>query len=220
MPDLVSIGLGGGTIIRLKDDGEFTVGPDSVGYKLPEKALVFGGDTLTTTDVVVALGIAEIGDKEKVAHLDQEVLEKIYAKIVESVEVAIDKMKTSAEPVPVILVGGGSILLPDKLEGASSVLKPENFGVANAIGSAIAQVSGQIERVFSLDELGREKTLELAKNIAKEEAVNAGADPDDITIVDLEDVPLAYLPGNATRIRVKATGSLVRKVEEGVTEIS
>jgi N-methylhydantoinase A/oxoprolinase/acetone carboxylase beta subunit len=208
MPDLVSIGLGGGTIIRIREDGSFTIGPDSVGYKLPQKGLIFGGDTLTATDVVVALGKATLGDPSKVAHLDKALLEKVYAKMVEMVEDAIDKMKTSADPVPVILVGGGSILLPDKLNGASQVYRPENFDVANAIGAAIAQISGQVERVFSLDELGREKTLELAKQIAINEAVSAGADANTVEIVDIEDVPLAYLPGNATRVRVKAAGNL------------
>lgn len=146
MPDLVSIGLGGGTIVRLKDNGEFTIGPDSVGYRLPEKALIFGGDTLTTTDVAVALGKAELGDPSKVAHLDKELLEKVYGKMVEMVEEAIDKIKTSAAPTPVILVGGGSILFPTELKGASQVIRPEHSGVANAIGSAISQVSGQIEK--------------------------------------------------------------------------
>src|SRR5690606_24010583 len=108
MPDLVSIGLGGGTIIHIREDGSFTIGPDSVGYQLPQKGLVFGGDTLTATDVAVALGKATLGDASKVAHLDRALLEKVYAKMIEMVEEAIDKMKTSAEPVPVILVGGGS----------------------------------------------------------------------------------------------------------------
>lgn len=208
MPDLVSIGLGGGTIIRLKDDGDFTIGPESVGYRLPEKGLVFGGDTLTTTDVIVALGKADIGDPAKVSYLDRSLLERIYVKMTEQVEEAIDKMKTSANPMPVILVGGGSILIPEQLKGASEVIRPQNFGVANAIGVAISQVSGTLERVFSLDELGREKTLELAKEMAIEEAIKAGAHPEKISIVDIEDVPLAYLPGNATRIRVKAAGQL------------
>lgn len=214
MPDLVSIGLGGGTIIHIREDGSFTIGPDSVGYQLPQKGLVFGGDTLTATDVAVALGKATLGDASKVAHLDRALLEKVYAKMIEMVEEAIDKMKTSAEPVPVILVGGGSILLPDKLKGASQVIRPENSGVANAIGSAIAQISGQVERVFSLDELGREKTLELAKQIAIDEAVSAGADPSTVEIVDIEDVPLAYLPGNATRVRVKAAGNLAVRADQ------
>lgn len=179
-----------------------------------EQELIFGGDTLTTTDIVVALGKFEIGDPTKVMHLDKKLLEKIYSKMVEEVEIAIDKMKTSVKPVPIILVGGGSILLPNNLKGASEVIRPENFGVANAIGVAIAQVSGQIERVFSLDELGREKTLEIAKSIAIQEAIKAGADSNGIKIVDIEDVPLPYLPGNATRIRVKAQGTLAGIIEE------
>lgn len=208
MPDLVSVGLGGGTMIRIGENGEFTIGPDSVGYQLTEKALIFGGDTLTATDIVVALGKAKIGDPSKVQHLDKDLLTKIYAEMVRKVEEAVDRMKTSADPVPVIVVGGGSLLLPDTLEGVSEVIRTNNHGVANAIGSAIAQVSGQVERVFSLDELGREKTIELAKQMAIDEAIKAGADKNSCTIVDIDDVPLAYLPGNATRIRAKAAGDL------------
>jgi N-methylhydantoinase A/oxoprolinase/acetone carboxylase beta subunit len=208
MPDIVSIGLGGGTVIRLLDEGKFQIGPDSVGYRLREKSLVFGGDTLTVTDIAVALGNVEIGDMKLVAHLDKSLLKKIYDKMVEMVEETIEKMKTSNTPVPVILVGGGSVLLPGELKGASEVIKPHNSGVANAIGSAIAQVSGQIEKIFSVDELGREKTLEAAKEMARQEAIIAGADPENLFIVDFEDIPLAYIPGNATKIRAKAAGPL------------
>lgn len=214
MPDIMSVGLGGGTVIHVHNDQTFQVGPSSVGHRLSEKALIFGGDTLTVTDVIVGLGKAELGDPTKVAHLDQGLLENIYAEMVYMVEEALDKMKTSAEPVPVILVGGGSILLPDKLKGASEVIRPNNFGVANAIGSAISQISGQIEKIFAMDELGRKETIEKAKDLARNEAIVAGADPDDLVIVDLEDVPLAYLPGNATRIRAKAAGSLKKMSEE------
>ena len=38
--------------------------------------------------------------------------------------------------------------------------------------------------------------------------IAAGAEPTTVQIVDVEDVPLAYLPGNATRVRVKAVGDL------------
>jgi len=36
----------------------------------------------------------------------------------------------------------------------------------------------------------------------------AGARADTIEVVDVEDVPLAYLPGNATRVHVKVVGDL------------
>lgn len=208
MPDLVSVGLGGGTVIHVQDNDTFQIGPDSVGYQLTEKALIFGGDTLTATDIVVALGKANIGDPSKVRNLDDALLKKIYAEMVATIEVALDQMKTSANPVPVILVGGGSILVPEELEGASRVIRSNNYEVANALGAVIAQVSGEIERVFSLDELGREETIQKAKQMAVNDAVNAGADAKACDIIDLEDIPLSYLPGNATRIRAKAAGPL------------
>ena len=39
MPDVVSIGLGGGSIVREKPDGTVTVGPDSVGYEITKHGL-------------------------------------------------------------------------------------------------------------------------------------------------------------------------------------
>lgn len=208
MPDIAAIGLGGGTVIHTFNDGTFKIGPESVGHQLQEKSFIFGGNTLTTTDVVVALGLADIGDASLVAHFDKTLLQNIYEAMKEMVEETIDKMKTSAEAVPVILVGGGSILFSTDLQGASEVLKPNHSGVANAIGSAISQVSGQIERVFSMSELGREETLALAKNMARQEAIDAGADPKQLIIVDFEEVPLAYLSGDASKIRAKAAGEL------------
>ena len=121
---------------------------------------------------------------------------------------AVDRMKTSAGDVPVVVVGGGSILLGDTLPGASELVKPDHFAVANAIGAAIAQIGGEVDRVFSLEQIPREEALERARAEATEKAVAAGASPGTVHIVDVEEVPLAYLPSNATRIHVKAVGEL------------
>lgn len=113
MPDLVSIGLGGGTLIKVQPDGTVEIGPESVGYRVTEEALCFGGSTLTATDIVVALGKAPgVGDPAKVAHLDPALLDQAYGKMKAMVETCIDEMKTSSGDVEVILVGGGSILCP------------------------------------------------------------------------------------------------------------
>ena len=189
--------------------GQIRVGPRSVGYELTEKALVFGGDIMTATDVIVAGGSEDIGDKSAVADLDPALVAAVQARIMEMIAIAVDRMKTSATPVPVIVVGGGSILVTGEIEGASEIIKPDHFPVANAIGAAIAQVGGECDRIFSLAELSREDALDHAKNEASERAVNAGADAGSIEIVDVEEVPLAYLPGNATRIMVKAIGDLM-----------
>ena len=208
MPDVVSIGLGGGSIVRQKEDGTVTVGPDSVGYQITEKALCFGGDVCTATDIAVRLGMTELGDASLVRHLDEEFARKALQAIRSLCEDSIDAMKVSSDDVDVILVGGGSIVLPEDLAGARSVAKHEYGGVANAIGSAISKVSGVYERLINYDEVPREQALEKAKGEAVELAVAAGAIRETVEFIDVEDVPLQYYPGNTCRVKIKAAGDL------------
>ena len=208
MPDVVSIGLGGGSIVRQRPNGTVTVGPDSVGYEITKKALVFGGDILTATDVAVRLGMYQLGDVSKVADIPMDLAQKAMAVIRGMVEDSIDSMKVSSADMDVILVGGGSIILPEDLAGAAQVIKPEHFGCANAIGSAISKVSGTFEQLINYDEIPREKALEQAKAEAVNLAVNAGAIRETVEIIEVEDVPLAYYAGNTNRVKIKAAGDL------------
>lgn len=207
MPDVVSIGLGGGSIVR-SNGNQVTVGPDSVGYEITSKAKVFGGDVVTATDIAVRLGMADIGDKELVADIELEFAQKAMSRIRELVEDGIDAMKLSYEDADVILVGGGSVVLPENLAGARSAVRPEYFGTANAIGSAISKVSGTYEQLVNYDEIPREEALARAKEEATAMAVAAGAIPETVEIIDMEDVPLAYYPGNTNRVKIKAAGDL------------
>jgi N-methylhydantoinase A/oxoprolinase/acetone carboxylase beta subunit len=208
MPDVISIGLGGGSIVRQGEDGTVTVGPDSVGYQIAEKALVFGGDTLTATDLAVAAGMTKLGDPSKVAHLEASLVKKGLQVIKAMVEDNLDAIKISSEPMDVVLVGGGSIIIPKDLIGAKSVQTPLHFGTANAIGSAISKVSGTYEKLVSFDKTPRAQALEAAKNEAIALAVQSGALKETVEIIDVEDVPLAYYPGNTSRVKIKAAGEL------------
>jgi N-methylhydantoinase A/oxoprolinase/acetone carboxylase beta subunit len=214
-----SFGLGGGSIVRKRDDGTVTIGPESVGYRLTDEALVFGGGTLTATDIAVAAGWADLGDTSKVAGLEPAFVSGVIDEIRTMVEAGVDRMKTSAEPMPLIVVGGGSILVQE-VTGTSALIKPNHFEAANAVGAAIGQISGETDRVFALggpDGLTRDGALAIAQAEATERAVMAGADPATIELVDLEDLPLAYLPGNATRIRAKVVGDL-RMANESIED--
>ncbi len=210
MPDVLAIGLGGGSHVR--DDGA-RVGPDSVGFELTEKARVFGGDVLTATDLAVASGAADIGDATRVGGLEPATVKAGMDRIHAMLEEGIDRMKTSAAPVPVVLVGGGGVLVDRDLSGAERIDRPEHAGVANAIGAAIAQVGGEIDRVFSFDAKGREAALDEAKQEATDRAVAAGAAAGSVRIIEVDEVPLTYLPGGAVRVRVKAVGDLAGAAE-------
>lgn len=59
VPDTISLPLGGGTVIHVnEEEHSVQVGPDSVGYRLDQEALAFGGLTITGTDVALAAGLA------------------------------------------------------------------------------------------------------------------------------------------------------------------
>lgn len=206
MPDVFSIGLGGGSHVVETEQG-IKVGPTSVGYRIVSEALIFGGSTLTTSDVIVAAGKYELGDRSKVSHLAPDFITRTQSRIMDMLEDCVERSRLSPDPLPVIVVGGGSILVDGPI-GGLEVIKPNHFAVANAVGAAIAQVSGEVDRVYALAEISRDAALADAKERATEAAVAAGARRDSIEIVDVEDVPLAYLPGNATRVRVKAVGEL------------
>lgn len=213
MPDIISIGIGGGSIVREKD-GVVTVGPDSVGYGITHEAVAFGGHILTATDCLLALGLATIDhpncDPGRLWHIEKELCEKTLAIILEKIEIAIDKIKTSKEKLPLILVGGGSILLQGEPEGVSPIILPEYAGCANAIGAAIGHVSGEVDKLISFEKLGRDRALDEVKKQAIARAVEAGADPDTVSIIDLDEIPLAYMPSNIVRVKAKAAGELLR----------
>jgi N-methylhydantoinase A/oxoprolinase/acetone carboxylase beta subunit len=202
MPDLLSLGLGGGSLV---DGGDpVRVGPKSVGYRITDEALVFGGDRLTATDVAVAAGRTELGEPRRVAKVDRDLVRRASERMAAILEEGVDRMKTDAEPVPLIAVGGGAFLVPEEMPGIERVVQVRHQGVANAVGAAIAQVSGEIDQIFT--SLTRNEAIDRATALARERAVEGGAAPDGLEVVDVEDLPLAYLPGEARRVRVRVVG--------------
>ncbi|MBM0104199.1 hydantoinase/oxoprolinase family protein [Steroidobacter sp. S1-65] len=209
MPDILSIGLGGGTRIHLDADGQLIdIGPDSVGYRLSQEAYMFGGSTLTASDIAVKAGQANFGNPARVPDLRPGVMEKILAGFRNIFEDGIDRMKTAAADVPVVLVGGGSVLVPNELKGAARVLRPEHAAVANAVGAAIAQIGAEVDRIVAYDNEDRATALQDIEREAAERAVAAGADASTVRLVDVEETFLSYMPGNTVQIRAKVVGDL------------
>lgn len=206
MPDVLSIGVGGGSHVTMLDGGGCKVGPRSVGFRLAQEGLIFGGETLTSSDIAVRAGQAAIGDPAKVAHLPAETVEAALDSIHSQIEEAIDQIKVNAAPLPLLLVGGGNIIVSRPLRGTSEVLRPQHAEVANAVGAAIALVSGRIDKLYDVPTLGREVALQMAKDEAKAVAVAAGADPDQVEIVDVVELPMMHMRAGSTQIKVRAVG--------------
>jgi N-methylhydantoinase A/oxoprolinase/acetone carboxylase beta subunit len=207
MPDVLSVGLGGGSLVTVSDDGKVSVGPGSVGHYLTSKALVFGGDVRTSTDIVVAAGKEKIGNPE-LALIPDDVVEGARKCIKSILQRAVDDMKVSSAPVTVLLVGGGSIVYMDELEGVAKCIIPPHHDSANAVGAAIAKVAGEVDLIEILD--GRDETavLKAASEKAVAAATEKGADPEDVKVVEIEKMPLQYVTNKATRIKIKTIGKL------------
>ena len=217
MPDVLAIGLGGGTRIHL-DAAQFNakslashnlrVGPDSVGYRLLEESYLFGGKTLTASDVAVASGHASFGDSSRLPRLSSATLDMVWTAFRAILEQGVDSMKTSASDVAIIAVGGGSFLIEDNLKGAAQVLRPPHASVANAIGAAIAQVGAQVEQIVDYDVVPRETALARLREAVKARVVATGGALETVEVIDVDEVYLSYLPGRSAQVRVKAVGDL------------
>ena len=205
-PDVESIGLGGGSIVRYR--GEFgnryaySVGPDSVGLGLVTEALCFGGKVLTATDIVIAAGdVPNFGTTP--VQLEESLVASAKRIINQQLEELIDSSKTKAEPLPVALVGGGAILLQSSLKGTTTIMETPHASVANAVGAAVAQLSITIDRVCPA---GNDTAImEQAVEEAKEECVSKGAERQSIEIIAKDLLRMPYM-SNRVRVVVQVTG--------------
>ncbi|MFV0248567.1 MAG: hydantoinase/oxoprolinase N-terminal domain-containing protein [Tenacibaculum sp.] len=218
MPDVVAVGIGGGTLVRFKN-ANCTLGPDSVGYLLKDKALAFGGDTLTLSDFFIAEGKTHFDDnldinslKKNIENLTGMPYNTAFIKVKEiirsKIEDLVDKLKTDARDITVIACGGGAFLLPEKIRGASEVLFPKHREVANAFGACISQISSEKEIVINTLNKDENKELQSLLFETEKDLLKKGASKKSIYIIAKESVPLAYLPG-ATKLKVKLCGNLI-----------
>ncbi|HEX8755018.1 MAG TPA: hydantoinase/oxoprolinase family protein [Steroidobacteraceae bacterium] len=217
MPDVLALGFGGGTRVHLDpalyrsnrlDESSLRIGPDSVGYRITEEAMIFGGGVLTASDVAVAAGQARFGDPARLPSFSPAALACILTRFRRMLEEGIDRMKTSREGATVLAVGGGSFLIPEPLTGASRIIRAPHAHVANAVGAAIAQVGWQVEQVVNYDSVPRATVMERLRAEARSRVIAAGGDPATVEVVDVEEIFLSYLSGRTAQVRVRAVADL------------
>lgn len=222
IPEVVSIGLGGGSkvVFDAESPKSVLVGPGSVGHELLSQSKVFGGPTLTATDIVVAEGKASLGDASLVKDVAPELREGGRKGINLLLETVIEKMKVSTAPVHVLLVGGGSILVTDKIAGVDKCIEPIHQGAANAVGAAIGKISGEVDTVEIMEGKDEKAVIDAACQKAIDLAIAKGAKPDDVKVVEVNKMPLQYMSQVTIRIQVRAVGALAIPDEATLFETS
>ncbi|MDF2554881.1 MAG: hypothetical protein K0R60_776, partial [Microbacterium sp.] len=204
MPDILSLGVGGGTIV---DRATGAVGPGSVGYRIEQEALLFGGSTPTLTDAAALAGASVDGRSLPTlpaatkAALRQ-ALERAHGRL----EEAVERLSLGRLDLPLVVVGGGGFLVPDDLPGAGSVIRPAHGGVANAVGAAISLAGGRADQMSDVED--RDAAIEAASKAAIAKAIQAGADPLQVSVVDVLETPVSYTTRPTVKVSVKAAGPL------------
>jgi N-methylhydantoinase A/oxoprolinase/acetone carboxylase beta subunit len=218
-PDLLSIALGGGTIIKTSGEEVLEIGPESVGHNLVLLGKSFGGPMLTVHDIAVGSNLIEekleifdtnfVTHQENIDKLSEKLISDAYSKIKKLIETSIDQMKTTAELVPAIFIGGGSIVIPkEDIAGTSEVIQPEHFEVGGAIGTTIAEIGAYAEGIVDLEIENREEAIEKVKEKAKDNLVSAGGIRETAEVIDVEEIPFAYMPGKREKIRIRLKGKV------------
>ncbi|EXG82853.1 hydantoinase/oxoprolinase N-terminal domain-containing protein [Cryptosporangium arvum] len=206
MPDVVSLGVGGGTTV---DVATGAVGPGSVGYRIASEALLFGGGTPTLTDAAALAGASIAGrslptQPAAVRSALRAALDTARTRLADAVE----RLSLGRADLPLVVVGGGGFLVPDDLPGAGPIVRTEHGDVANAVGAAISLAGGRADRIGVLDD--REATIAQASEAAIAKAIQAGADPLEVAVVDVLEVPVTYTDRPTVKVSVKAAGPLAR----------
>ncbi|WP_068471454.1 ROK family protein [Candidatus Protochlamydia phocaeensis] len=203
MPDVLSIGLGGGSCISMEAEA-FQIGPRSVARELMEKAKAFGGDQLTLTDAALVTGCLCIdqADPER-SGLTRDQANRILSQAFAKVSELACAMRGGHDYLPMIIVGGGATLF-SCVQMPDNCFLPSYFDVANAYGATLSEIAATIDTVVSLSQ--REATLESLKSQAVRQAIEQGADPDKVRLIDQHILPYPYLPNQMARVIIRAAG--------------
>jgi N-methylhydantoinase A/oxoprolinase/acetone carboxylase beta subunit len=193
MPDVISISLGGGSLLK-KSSSVYQFTGESCARELRQRALSFGGDELTLTDVAISHGHLTI-EGAMPLNIDGAAAPLLRAAF-EKVQKLIERAKGPDLSLPVLFVGGGALLFPrDWL--SENTLIPASCGVANAYGAALAEVSATLEITFALSE--KEKAMEALHEKGKKEVERLGGNALQARLVDMQVVPYHYMPGGKAR---------------------
>jgi N-methylhydantoinase A/oxoprolinase/acetone carboxylase beta subunit len=204
MPDVYSIGMGGGSHIEINNN-RIEIGPKSCGAKTFSQSISFGGKQLTLTDIALALGHVEIaGARPKHVALSHKGCRAVINEAVRKIYELISKIGPEEKQLPIIMIGGGSSLLPKTLLDNRFIIPPYAH-VANAYGAALSQISAVIDTVVSLED--RNQVLENLQQQAIQAAIQKGADFKNVKIVNIEILPYHYVPNRMARVIVRASGN-------------
>jgi len=252
-----SIGLGGDSVVRIID-GKISIGPDRKGPALafggpeptPTDAMFVLGDPIDGGDKQLSVKGFEIlahQMKLSVKALAQKVLDAACEIILSESNKMVDRINSQpvytvheilkgkkVKPTEILALGGPAPYFSKRLESLTSkcVRVAPRWGVANAIGAALARTTCQVS-LFADTEQGyvtapennytetinrnynNENALDTAMKLLKEKALATGALEEDVETEVLENIQFNmirgfYTTGKNIRVKVQIKPGLIR----------
>ena len=205
VPDVISIALGGGSIVT-KNQSEYKIGPKSVSFELLSKAQSFGGEILTLTDISINAEISKNFKTNKKAGISKEDAQNVMNQATKKLSKIAEDMAVTLKgnAIPIVLVGGGACLF-DTTKINNAII-PKHYGVANAYGAALAEVSSSFDKIVSLEQ--REATIEKIEQELSNELESKGVNLKTIRVIEKSIIPFHYMPGSLARVIITSAGQM------------
>jgi len=164
-----SLGIGGDSEVRMEQDGRLKIGPVRKG-----RPAALGGPAPTPTDAMITLDLLDAGDKNAartameqvggamgwdVAFTAERVLQGMAETIAETARAFVYDINAQpvytihevladrrVEPTSILIIGGPAPQIAGYISRALGLPSrfPRHYGVANAVGAAVARVTSEI----------------------------------------------------------------------------
>jgi N-methylhydantoinase A/oxoprolinase/acetone carboxylase beta subunit len=221
VPKMYSLPYGGGSLISIEKESVQI--KESIVSDLEHQGISWGGDTWTLTDSFLKIYPGSFSDDkiipEVLKQLSEDECQQVISRVTREIKEKITRLQLDNEELPVVLVGGGSSLLVDRLFGKyKKVYHPAGHHISNAIGACFAPLSAQTDKVFWINNQTKQEVIEQETENLFQQLLRKGANRESIELVSIEEFPFDYLKGEGLRIRLKALGELEFGSTGSVTE--
>lgn len=212
MPEFISLPFGGGSLPSFQN-GELELQSPHT-WEIEKDGIAWGGPSWTVSDSFLKLFPDSFYDPKinvsRLNSLNQNECKQVVRYCIDRIKHALEVLQEQEEEWPIVLVGGGSPLLNERLFGKyQQVINPAGYPMSSAIGACFAPVSEVIDKVYWLNHRTKDEIIAEAVDACKKAVLSKGAEPDSIKISYVEEYPFAYLRGEILRVKTKAMGELI-----------
>ncbi|WP_409304879.1 hydantoinase/oxoprolinase N-terminal domain-containing protein [Peribacillus sp. SCS-155] len=211
VPKLSSLPFGGGSLISVEQ--ELVHIKETIANDIERYGISWGGSTWTLTDSFLKVYPESFSDDKinlkGLENLSEADCRKVIKKVMMEIKTKIARFQPNNEMLPIVLVGGGSPLILNRLFGKyQKIIHPAGYLICNAVGACFAPLSAQVDKVFWLKDKTKQQIIDEQTEQLIQQLIQKGANRESIRLASIEEYPFDYMKGEVLRIRLKVLGDL------------